>query len=72
MRVEIGIKRYSYVLYLMSYVLCLNMRHNNIRAFEATLLKEVCRDVQMEPIYATVRILDFLFFLALGSFKVNC
>ena len=25
------------------------MRHNNIRDFEATLLKEVCRDVQIEP-----------------------
>jgi hypothetical protein len=27
-----------------------NMRHNNIRDFEATLLKEVCRDVKIEPI----------------------
>jgi hypothetical protein len=26
-----------------------NMRHNNIRDFEATLLKEVCKDVQIEP-----------------------
>ena len=25
------------------------MRHNNIRDFEATLLKEVCRDVKIEP-----------------------
>merc|ERR1712062_884816 len=26
-----------------------NMRHNNIRDFEATLLKEVCQDVKIEP-----------------------
>ena len=25
------------------------MRHNNIRDFEAKLLKEVCRDVRIEP-----------------------
>ena len=26
------------------------MRHNNIRDFEATLLKEVCKDVKVEPV----------------------
>ena len=26
-----------------------NMRHNNIRDFEATLLREVCKDVKVEP-----------------------
>ena len=26
-----------------------NMRHNNIRDFEASLLREVCRDVKVEP-----------------------
>ena len=26
-----------------------NMRHNNIRDFEATLLREVCKDVKIEP-----------------------
>ena len=25
------------------------MRHNNIRDFEATLLREVCKDVKVEP-----------------------
>ena len=25
------------------------MRHNNIRDFEASLLKEVCKDVKVEP-----------------------
>ena len=31
-----------------------NMRHNNIRDFEATLLKEVCRDVKIEPMLLPV------------------
>ena len=30
------------------------MRHNNIRDFEATLLREVCRDVKIEPMLLPV------------------
>ena len=32
-----------------------NMRHNKIRDFEATLLKEVCRDVKIEPMLMPLR-----------------
>ena len=31
-----------------------NMRHNNIRDFEATLLSEVCKDVKIEPMLLPV------------------
>ena len=31
-----------------------NMRHNNIRDFEATLLNEVCKDVKIEPMLLPV------------------
>ena len=34
------------IIYLGGFVA---MRHNNIRDFEAKLLKEVCRDVKVEP-----------------------
>ena len=30
------------------------MRHNNIRDFEATLLREVCKDVKVEPVLMPV------------------
>ena len=33
-----------------------NMRHNNIRDFEAKLLREVCKDVKVEPILMPVGI----------------